>query len=129
MPPLTLESTAVGPDRAVLRVAGEIDVYTAPDLRERIIQLVDDGAVQLLVDLREVTFLDSTGLGVLVGSLRRVRARDGSLTLVSDTDRILKLFRVTGLDRVFVLRPSLPAAAAADPDWQSAVTAPDAPSA
>ena len=110
----------------MLRIAGEIDVYAAPDLRERIIQLVDDGVVQLLVDLREVTFLDSTGLGVLVGSLRRVRARDGSLTLVSDTCRILKLFRVTGLDRVFVLRPSVQEAAAADPDWQPAVTASEA---
>jgi anti-sigma B factor antagonist len=126
MPPLSLESTAVGAGRAMLRVAGEIDVYTAPDLRERIVQLVDDGVVHLLVDLRAVTFLDSTGLGALVGSLRRLRARDGSLTLVSDTDRILKLFRVTGLDRVFVLRPSVQAVADADPDWQAAATALDA---
>jgi anti-sigma B factor antagonist len=122
MQPLGLESSTVSTDRALLRVAGEVDVYTASDLRERVIQLAGH-AVHILADLRPVTYLDSTGLGVLVGSLRRLRVRDGSLTLVSDTDRILRLFRVTGLDRVFVLRPSLQQAVTADPDWRAAVTA------
>jgi anti-sigma B factor antagonist len=122
MPPLRLESILVGGDRAVLRVAGEVDVSTAGHLRERVIQLVDDGTVHLLADLRPVTFLDSTGLGALVGSLKRLRVRDGSLTLVIGADRILRILRVTGLDRVFVLRPSVQEAVTADQHWQAAVT-------
>jgi anti-sigma B factor antagonist len=123
MAPFHLESFAVGGDCAVLLVAGEVDVYTAPEVRERVIKLIDDGAGHVLADLRPVTFLDSTGLGMLIGSLRRLRARDGSLTLVCDTDRILKLFRVTALDRVFMIRPSAREAITSDQHWRAAVTA------
>lgn len=123
MPPLYLESVAAGGDCAVLRVAGEVDVYTAPRLRERMIHLVDNGALYVIADLREVTFLDSTGLGVLVGSLKRLRARQGSLTLVIGADRILRIFWITGLHHVFVLRPSVQEAVATDQHWQAAVTA------
>ena len=106
----------------MLRLAGEFDVYTAPQLRERVIELVDGGTRHVMADLREVTFLDSTGLGALIGGLKRLRARDGSLTLVIGTDRIRRIFRVTGLDRAFVLRPSVQEAVAADQDWRAAVT-------
>jgi anti-sigma B factor antagonist len=121
MQPLHVESVAAGRDRAVLRLAGEFDVYTAPQLRERVIELVDGGTRHVMADLREVTFLDSTGLGALIGGLKRLRARDGSLTLVIGTDRIRRIFRVTGLDRVFVLGPSVQEAVMADQDWQAAV--------
>jgi anti-sigma B factor antagonist len=122
MQTLHLESVAAGPDRVVLRLAGEFDVYTAPQLRERVIELVDGGTRHVLADLREVTFLDSTGLGALIGGLKRLRACDGSLTLVTGAERILRIFRVTGLDRVFVLWPSVQEAVSADQDWQAAVT-------
>jgi anti-sigma B factor antagonist len=123
MAPFRLESFIVGGDCAVLQVAGEVDVYTVPEVRDRVIKLIDDGAMHVLADLRQVTFLDSTGLGMLIGSLRRVRARDGSLTLVCDTGRILKLFRVTALDRVFVIRPTAREAITADQHWRAAITA------
>ena len=71
MPPFHLESITAGADCAVLRVAGEVDVYTAPQLRERVIGLLAGGVRHIVADLREVDFLDSTGLGALVGSLRR----------------------------------------------------------
>jgi anti-sigma B factor antagonist len=122
MQPLHLESVAAGRDRAVLRLAGEFDVYTAPQLRERVIELVDGGTRHVMADLREVTFLDSTGLGALIGGLKRLRARDGTLTLVIGTDRIRRIFRVTGLDRAFVLRPSVQEAVTTDQDWRAAVT-------
>jgi len=122
MQPLYLDSIAAGADCAVLRIAGEVDVYTAPHMRERVIHLVDNGALHVIADLREVTFLDSTGLGALVGSLKRLRARDGSLTLVIGADRILRIFRITGLHHVFVLRPSVQEAVTADQHWQAAVT-------
>ncbi len=85
----------------VIDIRGEIDMYTAPRLRELLIDLVSKGSYQLVVNLDKVGFLDSTGLGVLVGGLRRVRAHDGSLDLVCTQQRILKIFRITGLTEVF----------------------------
>jgi anti-sigma B factor antagonist len=101
--------------RTVMAVAGEIDVYTAPTLREQLSQLVADGHYHLVLDLEEVAFLDSTGLGVLVGGLKRVRAHEGSLALVCSQERILKVFRITGLTKVFPIHASVGAALAADP--------------
>jgi anti-anti-sigma factor len=97
-----LESIPAGADCAVLRVAGEVDAYTAPQLRERVIGLLADGEVNIVVDLRKVDFLDSTGLGALVGSLKRTRMQDGSLKLIMGSGRILQIFR--GGDR---RRPAL----------------------
>jgi anti-sigma B factor antagonist len=119
--PFHLESITVGADCAVLRIAGELDLYTAPQLRERVIKLLDDGVRHIVADLREVDFLDSTGLGALVGSLKRLREQDGSLTLVIGTDRILKLFRITGLVNAFALCTSFPEAIAGDQHWQAAL--------
>src|ERR1700738_2515505 len=85
----------------IVDVEGEIDVYTAPRLRELLIELVNGGHHQLIVNMEKVEFLDSTGLGVLVGGLKRVRAHDGSLDLVCTQERILKIFRITGLTKVF----------------------------
>ena len=80
----------------VIDVQGEIDIYTAPRLRELLINLVSKGSYQLVVNLDKVGFLDSTGLGVLVGGLRRVRAHDGSLDLVCTQQPILKILKITG---------------------------------
>jgi anti-sigma B factor antagonist len=85
----------------VIDVQGEIDMYTAPRLRELLIDLVGKGSYQLVVNLGKVGFLDSTGLGVLVGGLKRVRAHDGSLDLVCTQQRILKILKITGLTEVF----------------------------
>ena len=94
-------STRTEGDRTVVVVGGEIDVYTAPKLREQLIELVSDGSYHIVVDLEKVDFLDSTGLGVLVGGLKRVRNHDGSLQLVCTQEKILKIFRITGLTKVF----------------------------
>ncbi|HTL23758.1 MAG TPA: STAS domain-containing protein [Mycobacteriales bacterium] len=109
---LTLESREEG-DRTVVAVGGEIDVYTAPKLREQLVDLVNDGRYHLVVDMEAVEFLDSTGLGVLVGGLKRVRAHDGSLRLVCTQERILKIFRITGLTKVFPIHESVSEAVAA----------------
>jgi anti-sigma B factor antagonist len=81
--------------------AKDPDTPGAPRLRELLIGLVSKGSYQLVVNLGKVGFLDSAGLGVLVGGLKRVRAHDGSLDLVCTQQRILKIFRVTGLTEVF----------------------------
>jgi anti-sigma B factor antagonist len=97
----------------VVVVGGEVDVYTAPKLREQLVDLVSTGNYHLIVDLEGVEFLDSTGLGVLVGGLKRVRAHEGSLRLVCTSERILKIFRITGLTKVFPVHASVDEALAA----------------
>jgi len=99
----------------VIDIRGEIDMYTAPRLRELLIDLVSQGSYQLVVNLDKVGFLDSTGLGVPVGGLRRVRAHDGSLDLVCTQQRILKIFRITGLTEVFGIYETVDQAIAARP--------------
>jgi anti-sigma B factor antagonist len=97
----------------VVDAEGEIDVYTAPRLRELLIDLVNKNNYQLVVNMEKVEFLDSTGLGVLVGAVKRVRAHDGSLDLVFTQERILKIFRITGLTKVFGIYETVDQAIAA----------------
>ncbi|NTU72398.1 MAG: STAS domain-containing protein [Coriobacteriia bacterium] len=85
----------------VVTLGGEVDVYTAPKLKERLIELVEGGCSNVVVDLEGVSFIDSSGLGVLVSILRRARERDGAVRIVCTRDNILKIFRITGLDKVF----------------------------
>ncbi len=96
----------------VLAVKGEVDVYTAPRLREKLVELVSHGKLQIIVDLEGVDFLDSTGLGVLVGGLKRLRSHDGDLGLVCRQPRVLKVFEITGLTKVFSIHETLEAAVA-----------------
>ena len=120
-----LESITAGGDCAVLRIAGEVDVYTAPRLRERVVQLLAGGVRYVIADLRGVAFLDSTGLGALVGSLKRLREQDGSLQLVAGPERVMQVFRLTGLVRVFALYASVAEAIAGDQHWQAALARED----
>jgi anti-sigma B factor antagonist len=105
--------TSVVDGRTVVQVVGEIDVYTAPQLRERLDAEIDAGRYDLVVDLSGVTFMDSTGLGVLVGRLKQIRLNDGSMRLVCAHDRVLKVFVITGLDKVFAIYPTVGEAVAA----------------
>jgi anti-sigma B factor antagonist len=119
---LTLNVYSDTPGRTVIAVSGEIDVYTAPKLREKLISLVEAGSYQLIVDMEGVEFLDSTGLGVLVGGLKRVRAHDGWIDLVCTQTRILRIFKITGLNKVFSIHDSVAAAVAAhqpEPDEEN----------
>jgi anti-sigma B factor antagonist len=94
-------------DRTVVDVTGEIDVYTAPVLREELASLIDSEHTDLIVDLSQVAFMDSTGLGVLVGALKKVRTLGGDLRLVISEDKILKVFRITALTQVFTIHPTI----------------------
>lgn len=108
---LTLDVSRSG-DWSVVRVGGEIDLATAPTLRERLASVIEGGDHRLVIDLGGVDFIDSTGLGSLIGALKRIRSHDGELRLVCDEPRILKVFEITGLDRVFEISPDLEAAVA-----------------
>jgi anti-sigma B factor antagonist len=109
MQELSLASREVA-GHTVVEARGEVDVYTASLLRERLIDVIDAGAGSVVVDLRRVDFLDSTGLGVLVGALKRLRMSGGDLGLVCDSEKLLKIFKITALDRVFALHDTVEAA-------------------
>ena len=100
-------SNDVRDEVTVVHVGGEIDVYTAPVLRDHLDGHISQGCHHLVVDLGEVSFMDSTGLGVLVGRLKLVRVKNGTLRLVCSSERILKVFAITGLDKVFQIFPSV----------------------
>jgi len=91
----------------VVAVRGEVDIATAPKLRETLVELASQGAQHVVVDLDGVDFLDSTGLGVLIGGMKRLRGLDGDLTLVCTQPRILKVFEITGLNRAFTIFESV----------------------
>jgi anti-sigma B factor antagonist len=88
---------------AVVALAGEVDLYTAPDLKRELVQLIDGGCQAIVVDLSDTTFIDSTTLGVLIGGVKRLRTNGGRLELVVTDRTIRKIFDITGLDRVFAL--------------------------
>jgi anti-sigma B factor antagonist len=97
-------------DVPVIAVTGEIDVATAPQLRESLQGVIATGKTTIVLDLLGVTFLDSTALGVLVGALKRCRESGGDLQVVVAEPRILKIFEITGLTSVFTIVDSLTAA-------------------
>jgi anti-sigma B factor antagonist len=104
---LSVTSSVLPGGVILVAVGGEIDVYTAPRLREALREAIQGGARRLIVDFNAVDFLDSTGLGVLVGGLKLLRANDGELVLVCAVERILKIFRITGLTKVFLIAPDV----------------------
>jgi anti-sigma B factor antagonist len=90
----------------VIELGGEVDLYTAPEFKERMVELIESGKKQIVVDLSQATFIDSTTLGVLVGGVKRLRPAGGSLALVCTDQNITKIFEITGLDRVFPIHGS-----------------------
>ncbi len=108
-PPVVTVATDERDGVVIVNVAGEIDAHTAPAVREAVHGAIGS-KVRLVVDLTDVTFLDSTGLGVLVTALKRVRELDGSLDLVITSPRVLKVFTLTGLDVVIPIHETLDAA-------------------
>ena len=97
----------VDDDTHVIAVSGEIDLFTAPEFKQRMSAPIDEGRSNLIVDLSQTTFIDSSSLGVLIGAHRRLKSRRGRLVVACATDSILKTFRITGLDSVFSLVPSV----------------------
>jgi anti-sigma B factor antagonist len=102
-----METHSIESEPPVIELEGEVDVYTAPQLKQQMINLLESGAKELIVDLTKVDYLDSTALGVLIGGLKRMREREGNMVLVCPSPRILRVFEITGLDKIFEIYHSL----------------------
>jgi anti-sigma B factor antagonist len=97
----------------VISLAGEVDLYTAPEFKQQLLEVIEAGGRDVIVDLSNTTFIDSTTLGVLVGGVKRLRTNDGQLSLVCSDRNITKIFEITGLDRVFTIHETRDAAVGA----------------
>jgi anti-sigma B factor antagonist len=93
-------------DAYVISLSGEVDLYTAPEFKQQLLDVIGKGAREVVVDFSDTTFIDSTTLGVLVGGVKRLRTNDGQLSLVCSDRNITKIFEITGLDRVFTIHPT-----------------------
>lgn len=94
----TLEES---PGVAVIALSGELDLYTCPEFKTQLLQVIEGGAKLVVVDLTETTFIDSTALGVLIRGVERLKTQDGRLVVACSDPNIVKIFEVTGLDRIF----------------------------
>ena len=98
-----LKTEQLSDDAYVISLAGEVDLYTAPEFKQQLLEVIGQGAHEVIVDLSSTTFIDSTTLGVLVGGVKRLRTNDGRLSLICTDRNITKIFEITGLDRVFTI--------------------------
>lgn len=100
---IEIRSRRVSPNLAVVQVIGECDVYTAPKFREAVDRLIEDGVTFLAINLTKTEYLDSTALGALVRTLKRVREREGDVDLVNVPDRVRRPLEITHLIDIFTL--------------------------
>ena len=101
-----IKTEDLGDDTYVISLGGEVDLYTAPEFKQQLLDVISRGGKNVIVDFSNTTFIDSTTLGVLVGGVKRLRTNDGQLSLVCSDRNITKIFEITGLDRVFTIYPT-----------------------
>ena len=107
-----IKTEQLGDDAYVISLAGEVDLYTSPEFKQQLLEVIGQGGKQVIVDFSDTTFIDSTTLGVLVGGVKRLRTNEGQLSLVCSDRNITKIFEITGLDRVFTIYPTRDSAVA-----------------
>jgi anti-sigma B factor antagonist len=117
-PPMTTFDFALTQERAengvaIISVAGEVDIFTAPELKTALSATIDGGAREIVIDLSETRFMDSTALGVLIGAVKKLRPVNGHLAIVNTEPSTTKTFAITGLDRIFTIVKTRPEAIAA----------------
>jgi anti-sigma B factor antagonist len=108
-----IKTEHLGGEAHVIALSGEVDLYTAPEFKQQLLEVIGQGGKHVVVDLTETTFIDSTTLGVLVGGVKRLRPDGGQLSLVCNDRNITKIFEITGLDRVFTIHETRDAAVGA----------------
>ncbi len=92
--------TEIADEVAVCHASGELDAYTAPELRDALDELLGEGEAWIIVDLQELTYLDSTGLGILVGTAKKCRQAEGDLAVACDRANLLRIFEVSGTQEI-----------------------------
>ncbi len=101
-----IKTEQLGDGAYVISLAGEVDLYTAPEFKQQLLEVIAQGGKEVVIDFSNTTFIDSTTLGVLVGGVKRLRTNGGQLSLVCADRNITKIFEITGLDRVFTIYPT-----------------------
>src|ERR671923_541381 len=101
-----IKTERAGDDTFVIALKGEVDLYTAPEFKQQLLEVIGQGAKHVVVDFSDTTFIDSTTLGVLVGGVKRLRPAGGQLSLVCSDRNITKIFEITGLNKVFSIYPT-----------------------
>lgn len=96
-----IESDKTPDGVAVISVAGELDLYTAPQLKENLLAAIENGDLDIVIDMAGVHFIDSSALGVLIGGVKRLKPKDGRMVLVSVDENVNWIFQITGLNSVF----------------------------
>ncbi|WP_067730250.1 STAS domain-containing protein [Oceanobacillus damuensis] len=94
-------------EKSILNVSGEIDAYTAPKLKETLLPLTKEEEKTVEVNLENVNYMDSTGLGVFISALKSAKESNSKLTLVNLQDRVLRIFEITGLDDIIDIRAAI----------------------
>ena len=107
-----VDDTQLDGGRHVVAVRGAVDLFSAPELKRRLLDAIDGGARHVVLDLSETGFLDSTGLGALLTAHRRLASRDGRLVIVPGDQGVMRVFEITGLDSIFTFAPTREAALA-----------------
>ena len=96
-----INTEQLGDSSYVISLTGEVDLYTAPEFKQQLLEVINQGAKEVVVDFSNTTFIDSTTLGVLVGGLKRLRPEGGQLSIACSDRNITKIFEITGLNRIF----------------------------
>jgi anti-sigma B factor antagonist len=104
---LTVRTARLDERTQLVALAGELDLYSADAFRGALDDALEDGATRLVIDLSEVDFIDSVALGVLANAMKRLRAAGGGLAVISGNQQIVRVFEITGLDRLVVIAPTL----------------------
>jgi len=90
-------------DSVKIYLGGEVDIYTSQKLKEKLYSIVDTSRKDLLIDCKELNYIDSTGLGIFVGTLKKARQYDRKIYILNLKESIKKLFVITGLDKLFII--------------------------
>lgn len=90
-------------DSVAIFISGEVDIYTSQDLKDKLYDIVDSNKMDLKIDCKGLNYIDSTGLGILVGALKRAKQYDKKIYISNLRENIKKLFIITGLDKVFII--------------------------
>ncbi len=89
--------------KGVIAIKGEIDIYSAPDFKESLYDAIGEGQQDIILDCTDLSYIDSMGLGILVGALKRIKEQNHNIVIKNPKSTVRKLFKITGLDKVFII--------------------------